>query len=225
MKRLFVLIPVFLLLISCEDSTNENRARGPDEIVITSTNKNMDDIYQKVAEKRATDDEILKIFESSDPESLSNVLGVLIMYRGNDMVLETLKSVWFEETADNPSFSWELLRSPSVKLSIASSLYTLDSENSHVYLEYVRQQMDTGNSDAKFIAALKIGIIGGNRDIPVLKKIIFEEDGFVMSGAVNGLAEIGTPESKKALEEMTESGELEQSKIEYILRILMVNSN
>jgi HEAT repeat protein len=105
-------------------------------------------------------------------------------------------------------------------VSIAFALYGLDSDSANTYMGYIRRQLHEGDSEAKSTAAMSLGIIGSNADIPSLQKLIIEGDIMASGSAASALGMLHSSESRAALEEMAQSANLDVQKKTVIQQVL-----
>lgn len=218
MKR-FLLIAMFLLTACQESATSAPDPTGSGEQLRDVGNQGAM-LYQNILEKKASFDQILEVFKGHDKQALSNNITALKRYRSDKKVIAVLKSIWDEDVSSYPGFSWSLLKSPSIKVSIAFALYGLDSDNANAYMDYIRRQILEGDSEAKSTAAMSLGIIGSNADIPALQKLIAEGDITTAGSAASALGMLHSPESRAALEKMAQSASLDGQKKAVIQQVL-----
>lgn len=215
----FLLIAMFLLTACQESATSASNLSGAGEQLRDVSNQDAV-LYQNILEKKASFDQILEVFKGHDKQLLSNNITALKRYRSDKNVIGLLKTIWDEDVSSHPEFSWDLLRSPSIKVSIAFALYGLESDNADAYMEYIRRQILEGDSEAKSTAAMSLGIIGSNADIPALQKLIIEGDITTAGSAASALGMLHSPESRAALEEMVQSESLDGQKKAVIQQVL-----
>lgn len=219
MSRVFLCAAVLALLACQKPTVDTPTSSGAVTIAPVATEENTA-LYQAILDKKATFEEILKVFRGRDRLALSNNINALRRYQSDPKVLELLKAVWNQDTARYPDFSWPLLRQPSTRVAVAFALYDLDSTNSATYLDFTRRHLWEGDSETRSNAAANLGIIGSNADIQALEKLFVEGDALVAVGAASGLGMLRTPESRSALEKLGESKALGAQKKEIIHQVL-----
>lgn len=215
----FLLITIFLLVACQESEINASNLSNADEQLKDLSNQDLV-LYQNILEKKASFDQILEVFMGHDKQLLSNNITALVRYRYDKNIIGLLKDIWDEDLSSHPEFSWDLLRLPSIKVSIAFALYGLKSDNADVYMEYIRRQINEGDSEAKSTAAMSLGIIGSNADIPALQKLIIEGDITTAGSAASALGMLRSAESRAALEEIVQSESLDVQKKAVIQQVL-----
>jgi HEAT repeat protein len=218
MKRALIL-GVALALVGCDKPISVTAAAPSSGIVLAGGDENAV-LYQSILEKKATFEEILKVFKGNDRLALSNNINALKRYRSDTKVIELLKGVWNQDTARYPGFSWSLLREPFIRLAIAFALHDLDRANASAYLDFTRRHLWEGDSWTRSSAAANLGIIGSNVDIPVLEKLVVEGDVIVAVGAASALGMLRTPESRSALEKLSRSNQIDDQKRDTIRQVL-----
>jgi hypothetical protein len=177
-------------------------------------------LYQRILEKKATLDEVLESLSVSDKQALSNNINALKRYKSDEKVVGVLKAIWHEDVSSHPGLSWGLLRTPSVRVSIAFVLHDADSANADYYMGFIKEQLRTGSVEAKSNAAMSLGIIGSNKDIPALAKLILDGDIVVAGSAASALGMLQSPESRAALEKIAQSRELDDQRKKVVQQVL-----
>lgn len=225
MKFVYLLFST-IILVGCSKSPEIGSAdqAGSDDGFAQNTSSNLsasaNEIYQKVLEKQADIVEITSIFKISDEQVVSNTINALNRYDDNIEAVQLIHDIWKEKTEKYPKFAWAILRRPSIKVTLAATLFRFDKKNSGSYLEYIKGSIIDGDEQTKINALINLGMIGSNENIPIFKRYVLEGNVPIAGAAASALGILRTNESRAALTELSQLQEVDENKREVILQVL-----
>lgn len=227
--KIILLILMSLIIAGCKDNGNETYILHKEENYKREhsdfSRGKSDLLYQKILMQNATYDEILLIFKGRDESILQNQLNALVPYTSDTRLVAVLEKIWLGEKTNYPDFSWDLLELPSSKVIISFVLYQSNTEKKNRYFEYIQNALQKGDSSAKFNASVSVGMLKLESEIHTLKKLVYENDMRVVTGAVIGLQIMGTENAKLALRDMESDKSLSEQKKSVIRDVMRRQMN
>jgi hypothetical protein len=146
--------------------------------------------------------------ELSRTDARELLSGSLFFFYRNfgDPRLEPLaRAVWELDQTQFPGLSWDLLGQPSYRIDFAQmwAQWLRNFRKNEKELQEVRSYVDafvvSGNTELRASAINFIGSLGGEPDVPLLKKIALEDERSVALNAVIALEKIGGNAARTAL--------------------------
>lgn len=184
-----------------------------------------DEGREKILNRQATLEDLKAAFRSTEIFDLANYINAMGRYamgwyEHRMAVVELWRDVWAVRRDKYPGFSWACLQHPFVKVSLAQILAEGDPGNYDTYHKYIKDNLEDDNGFVRGNAAGALGIIGSNKDIPRLERVILSDNVKVAGNAVHGLFSINSVEAKETLTRLYKEPGLDLDKKDVIYRVL-----
>lgn len=157
-----------------------------------------DQLLQKIISNQATKADMVAAFSTHKIADLSTAASFAVRARGNPEIVDFIREVWRDDSKKYPSLAWNEIKHPRVRVSLAQTLGQIDKQSPEYY-EYIKSALQSNQELVRANAALALGIVGSDRDIPTLSSLSKGQSLIVSIHAIQGLGALGTEQSREVL--------------------------
>lgn len=188
------------VLAGCDSS---QPTQAPAAVPASNTG-NQEQPRPRVPYRNLTRAQALELLSTADPSALANQVSALAQDRQNPVVCNLLNALWDGTPIPDVEISPQLTSTTRVRLALASTLHQCSMTDDQSYRAYVLSVLESaGNEIDRSRAALVLGIVGGDEDVPRLRAMAQDHTSSAVGiGAVGGLSTLGSSAARKALEEI-----------------------
>jgi len=173
-----------------------------------------EEIDEDLIQKKATLDDVLRILKDDDLVSMRLSIAALEGYWDRPEFMALLRDLWLDRSERYPGLSWDVIRQPSVRSTLAEVLATGDPSHFSEYYGYLLRNHRHEDRHVRAAVAGALGSLGGNDVVPLLEEMARRDDIFVANNAIGSLRGIGTVEARVALERLVDDPTISQEKKE-----------
>ena len=153
----------------------------------------------KVIAKKATIQEIQRSLSLNKPGDVANIMHALYSMRHSPIVRNLLRDLWYENQQAREQIPWQRLRSPVIRVALASTIHRIFPGVSDEFVSYIRAQGQHQSFLVRAQVAIALGLSGEPQDVALLASYLDGESDYVADSAVVGLAYMYNQEAKQSL--------------------------
>jgi len=157
---------------------------------------------EKIRRATATLANIKVALADPDPMGLTNSILLLYLMREDPVVAQLLSAMWRMEKTQHPNLPWDRLRSPAARVALAHTLARTDTSLAAGYVDFIRVHMDHTDPFVRAQAAVALGFVGTEADIPSLQRLAAGDSPYDSQSAIKALAIRGSEQARIALVEL-----------------------
>lgn len=157
-----------------------------------------DALYGKI-----TRDELISTLSRDAPETdFATLMSFLGRMSDDKTIGSILLAIWNQDHTSFPEFAWERLSTPLVRIMLAMTLARFYPENSENFCEFIRTRLASEDPQQRAHAALALGAIGSDEEVPRLKMLAESDHPPVKIAAISALGTLGTNAACAALRDI-----------------------
>lgn len=175
-------------------------------------NDGLDEAIHDALYGKITRDELISALSRDAPETdFATLMSFLGRMSDDKTIGHILLAIWNQDRTEFPEFAWERLSTPLVRIMLAMTLARFYPENSDIFCKFIRNRLASEDPQQRAHAALALGAIGSDGEVPRLKMLAESDHPTVKIAAISALGTIGTNAACAALRDIEKNAETDSS--------------
>lgn len=175
-------------------------------------NAGIDEAIHDALYGKITRDELISALSRDAPETdFATLMSFLGRMSDDKTIGQILLAIWNQDRTKFPGFAWERLSMPLVRIMLAMTLARFYPEDSDNFCDFLRNRLASEDPHERAHAALALGAIGSDNEVPRLRMLAESDPPPVKIAAISALGTIGTNAACSALRDIAKNSETDSS--------------